>query len=117
MQLKEVHTLIPFDKLYEITGSQFQPFNTIYQLFADKMAGKLNAATHLLMIPDYLNYKLTGISLNEYTNASTTGMLDIKTNKVSSYIVEKLGFAQNYLVCYLNQGLLSDHFLLVLQRK
>ncbi|MGI6735022.1 MAG: rhamnulokinase [Bacilli bacterium] len=92
--IKEVHTLIPFDKLYEITGSQFQPFNTIYQLFADKMAGKLNAATHLLMIPDYLNYKLTGISLNEYTNASTTGMLDIKTNKVSSYIVEKLGFAQ-----------------------
>ena len=97
--IKKVHNIIPFNKLYELTGTQFQPFNTIYQLYCDKEDGRLNKATNFLMIPEYLNYKLTGIIKKEFTNASTTGMTDAKTLRFSSYIIEKLGF---------NEALFSD---------
>lgn len=86
-----VHEIIPFKKLYEITGIQFQEFNTIYQLYYDKIKGRLENATDYLMIPEYLMYKLTGVKMHEYTNASTTGLLDASTNDYSSYIIDALG--------------------------
>ena len=61
--INKVHQLIPFNKLYEITGSQFQEFNTIYQLYCDKLAGRLDNATDFLMIPEYLMYTLTNIKM------------------------------------------------------
>lgn len=88
--IDEVHNLISFEKLYEITGSQFQPFNTIYQLYKDKIDGRLNKAKTFLHIPEYLIYKLTGVKIHEYTNASTTGLLDGKTNFYSKEIIDKL---------------------------
>jgi rhamnulokinase len=48
--INEVHNLISFERLYEITGSQFQEFNTIYQLYEDKLTGRLNKATDFLFI-------------------------------------------------------------------
>ena len=59
--IPEVHKLIPFDELYAKTGIQFQPFNTIYQLYADKLAGRLEGVTDFLMMPEYLLYKLCGV--------------------------------------------------------
>ncbi|MGN1103455.1 MAG: FGGY family carbohydrate kinase, partial [Candidatus Coproplasma sp.] len=47
--IEEVHKIIPFEKLYSRTGIQFEPFNTIYQLYCDKMQGRLNNATDYLM--------------------------------------------------------------------
>ena len=87
-----VHDLISFDKLYEITGSQFQEFNTIYQLYDDKLAGRLDNVTDFLYIPEYLMYKLTGIKKHEYTNASTSGMMDAITNSYSKEIIKCLDF-------------------------
>ena len=55
-----VHSIISFEELYERTGIQFSKFNTVYQLYADKLAGRLDGATDFLMIPEYLMYKLTG---------------------------------------------------------
>lgn len=93
--INEVHSIIPFEKLYEITGSQFQKFNTIYQLYKDKIDHRLDNATDFLMIPEYLSYKLTGIKKKEYTNASTTGMCDLKTNDFSLKIAAELGLNSN----------------------
>ena len=77
--IDEVHSLIPFAELYERTGIQFQKFNSIYQLYADKKAGRLENATDFLMIPEYLMYKLTGNKKKEFTNATTAGIVNADT--------------------------------------
>lgn len=93
--IKKVHALISFDRLYEITGTQFQPFNTIYQLFDDKEKGRLESATDFLLMPEYLMYKLTGIKKKEYTNASTTGLMDGETKTYSKEIINALGLKES----------------------
>ena len=89
--IPEVHKIIPFEELYERTGIQFQTFNTIYQLYADKKEGRLEGVTDFLMMPEYLLYKLCGVKSHEYTNATTGGMLSAKTGQYDSEIIAKLG--------------------------
>ena len=91
-KIDEVHSVIPFKTLYERTGIQFQGFNTIYQLYADKMSGLLEKAKTMLMLPDYLNYLLTGVAEQEYTNATTTGMVNCLTHRFDEEILGKLGY-------------------------
>ena len=86
-----VHEKIAFADLYRRTGIQFQPFNTIYQLYADRMAGRLEGATDFLMIPEYLMYKLCGVKSHEYTNATTTGMVSAETGEYDPEIIRALG--------------------------
>lgn len=88
---KEVAAILPQDELYARTGIQKQNFNTIYQLFCDKKSGKLDKAKHFLMMPEYLSFKLTGEIKNEYTNATTTNLVNAKTKQWDEYILEKLG--------------------------
>ena len=75
----EVESLIFPAQLYAKTGIQKQNFNTIYQLYADKKSGRLQNAKYFLMMPEYLSFKLTGVYKNEYTNATTTGLVNAKT--------------------------------------
>lgn len=89
--INEVHKIISFKDLYKITGTQFQKFNTIYQLYADKMAGRLDEKTEALMIPEYIIYRLTGRKVREYTNLGTTGLFDINKKVISEEITSKLG--------------------------
>ena len=89
--LDEVHAKMPFSELYRRTGIQFQPFNTIYQLYCDKMAGRLEGMTDFLMIPEYLMYKLTGVKSHEYTNATTGGMVSVGNGEYDPEIIEALG--------------------------
>lgn len=70
-----VHQAIDPAVLYSRNGLQFLPFNTIYQLMAEKEAGTLDLADRALLIPDLLGYWLTGAVATERTNASTTGLL------------------------------------------
>ncbi|HEY5223454.1 MAG TPA: rhamnulokinase family protein [Microbacteriaceae bacterium] len=70
-----VHSLVPFDELYTQSGLQFLPFNTLYQLAADKAAGAFDRARSILLIPDLFTFWLTGVRVAEVTNASTTGLL------------------------------------------
>lgn len=67
--------------VYAKTGIQRQPFNTLYQLIAlaDEHPEQLSTAETFLMIPDYLNWRFTGVKSNEYTNATTTGMVNART--------------------------------------
>ncbi|MGN1190216.1 MAG: rhamnulokinase family protein [Candidatus Ornithospirochaeta sp.] len=90
-----LHDKISFSKLYSRTGTQFQPFNTIYQLYADKKAGRLDGVTDFLMIPEYLLWKLTGIKRKEYTNATTTGLINAETGEFDEEIIESLGYPKH----------------------
>lgn len=92
--IKKLHEKIPFETLYERTGSQFQIYNTIYQLYADKLSGKLDKAERFLMMPDFFNYLLTGVMKNEFTNASTTGLMSAKTREWDIQTVKELGLPE-----------------------
>lgn len=87
-----VHRVISFDDLYKRTGIQFQPFNTIYQLYADKISGKINEAESMLMLPDYLNFLLTGVKKQEYTNATSTGLVNAENHNWDGDILDLMGF-------------------------
>lgn len=93
---EEVYKIIPEEELYARTGIQKQIYNTIYQLMALKQQHpeQLEAAEYMLLMPDYLNYKLTGVMHTEYTNASTTQLLNIKTNDWDKELIAKLGYPE-----------------------
>ena len=93
--INKVESIISAEELYLKTGIQKQNFNTIYQLYADKLSGRLEDAKHFLMIPAYLSYKLTGIIKNEYTNATTTGMVNAESKTWDNDIIEKLGLPKH----------------------
>lgn len=92
--ISKAHDIIPFEELYSRTGIQFQPFNTIYQLYDDLTSGKLDGVTDYLMIPEYLSYVLTGVKAHEYTNATTTGLVNAKTKRFDKEIIQKLGLPE-----------------------
>lgn len=90
----KVYETIPEEELYAETGIQKQIFNTIYQLKAIKENAPelLGKAKTLLMIPEYLNFRLTGVKAAEYTNATTTQLVSPKTKDWDTVIIEKLGY-------------------------
>lgn len=90
-----VNEIITQAELYSRTGIQKQNFNTIYQLYADKLSGKLNGAKHFLMMPEYLSFKLTGEMRNEYTNATTTNLVNAESKQWDKYIIQKLGLPED----------------------
>ena len=100
--IPEVHEKMPFSELYRHTGCQFQPFNSVYQLYADKLAGRLEGVTDLLMIPEYLMYRLCGVKAREYTNATTMGMVNAQTGEFDEEIISRLGLP-GHLFPKLNQ--------------
>ena len=88
--IPQVHEKNTFSDLYRRTGIQFQPFNTIYQLYADKLAGRLEGITDFLMIPEYLMYKLCSVKSHEYTSATTTGLVSAETGEYDPEIIRRL---------------------------
>lgn len=91
---KKVYEIISPEQLYERTGIQKQIFNTIYQLMAVKetQPEQLSEAKSFLMIPDYLNYLLTGIQKQEYTNATTTQLVNPASGTWDMELIERLGY-------------------------
>lgn len=84
------HESLSFEEMYRLTGIQFQTFNTVYQLYDDSLRGRLRKAKDFLMVPEYLSFLLTGRKCHEYTNASTSGLLDAETKLWSKAIIKKL---------------------------
>jgi sugar (pentulose or hexulose) kinase len=78
--MQEAFQYVPQEELFQITGIQFMELNTLFQLLAMVKAGSpaLDIAHTFLMIPDLLNYWMTGRKACEYTNASTTQLLNAK---------------------------------------
>lgn len=104
--IDEVESIISPSHLYSKTGIQKQNFNTIYQLYADKKSGRLEKAAYFLMMPDYLSFKLTGEVKNEYTNATTTGLVNANAKTWDTDIIYALGLTG---VSFLPLSLPSSH--------
>lgn len=91
---EEVYGIVPKRELYRRTGIAEHTFNTIFQLYEDKKSGRLASADKMLFVPCYLNYLLTGNAVNEYTFASTTGLLDANTRDWDREMIDLLGLPQ-----------------------
>lgn len=101
-----VDSLIPEKFLYQQTGIQKQMFNTIYQLMAlkEEEPELLAKAKSLLMIPDYFNFLLTGVMKQEYTNATTTNLVNAAEKKWDYSLIERLGLPKALLELFLCRG-------------
>ncbi len=93
----ELYEIIDEDALFEQTGIAYQPFNTIFQIFAVKKQNPedLKRAKTFLMLPEYFNFLLTGVKMNEFTNASTTQLVNVKTREYDTELLEMLGIPSN----------------------
>lgn len=94
----EVFKVVSQEELYARTGIQHLIFNTVFQLYADKMQHPedLASAARFLMIPEYLNFLLTGEKLNEYTNATSTSLVNLQTGTWDTEIMQRLGIPQEF---------------------
>lgn len=91
--MEEVFRVVPREKIYAATGIQFMSINTLYQLIAAKRdtPSLLKSARHLVTMPDLFNYWLTGKTVCEFTNATTTQMVDPTTRDWARPLMESLG--------------------------
>jgi rhamnulokinase len=90
---QQAEKAVPFARQYARTGIQKQPFNTVYQLLAlqKEHPEQLAAARRLLMIPEYLNYRLTGRLCSEYTNATSTALVNAETKSWDDALIAQFG--------------------------
>jgi len=88
--MEQVFAQRPRAEIFKRTGIQFLPFNTLFQLFAHSREGIPTQAHTLLLIPDAINFFLTGKRNSEYTNATTTQMLNARTWKWDCELLEQL---------------------------
>ncbi len=88
-----VYRTVTPEELYAGTGIQKQMFNTIYQLTAlkEQEPQVMERAEKMLLIPDYFAYRLTGIAKTEYTNATTTQLVNPATKDWDYGLIGKLG--------------------------
>ncbi len=93
---EELKKYISEEELYERTGIQKQLFNTAYQLLALKKekAEEIEAAETMLLLPDYFNFRLTGVKKQEYTNATSTNLINAKTKTWDMDIIKRLGLPE-----------------------
>ena len=105
---EQVFRTIPRERLYARTGIQIMDFNTIFQLYAQTKAGDkaLAAARSLLFMPDLLAYMLTGRQVCEYTDASTSGMMDQSTRQFDKELLHELGVRTDMLLPIVPSGTL-----------
>jgi rhamnulokinase len=83
--------VIPRQALYEANGLQLLPFTTLYQLLAMRGSAALACAHQLLLVPDLIGFWLSGRKVTEQTNASTTGLLDVRTGHWAPDLVTAAG--------------------------
>ena len=95
--MEQVLSRVSRDRIYAITGTQFLPFNTLYQLVAARSTAEYEDAAALLMVPDLVNHELCGSTTNDVTNASTTQLLDVRTRTWSDELVDAVGLRRDLL--------------------
>ncbi|MFE7846728.1 rhamnulokinase family protein [Microbacterium sp. NPDC057407] len=99
--VEQVHAVVPFDELYRRNGLQFLPFNTLYQYVTERALSDADVA---LLIPDLVAFLLTGAQVAERTNASTTGLLDVRTGEWDLESAERLGIPASVLPRLVDPG-------------
>ena len=86
---------IPRPVIFEKTGIQFLNFNTIFQLISEST--DLERVDRLLLLPDLINFFLTGIAVSEYTNSTTTQMVDAATGDWDFDLLSRMGIPSRIL--------------------
>ena len=104
--MEGVFARVPRSRIYDITGIQFLPFNTIYQLVASlgRTPGDLASAKSFGTIPDILNHRLTGVLCAEFTNATTTQMVDARKRTWAVGLLRELDVPLNVLPSIVESG-------------
>jgi rhamnulokinase len=102
--IDDVHERISSHDLYAATGVQRLPFNSVYQLAADRLAGRLDGIDRFLLIPDLITFWLTGVQQAERTNASTTGLLNVATGEWDWALIERLGLPREIFASLVDAG-------------
>ena len=95
--MEAVFARIPREEVFERTGIQFQVFNTLFQLYAHAQEGMNYAASRLLLIPDLINFFLTGKAVTEYTNATTTQLVNARSKTWEREMISRLGLPLDLL--------------------
>lgn len=97
---EEVFRIIPREELYSATGVQIMNFNTIFQLYAQSKEAdsRLPKTDKILFMPDLLAYMLTGEMVCEYTDASTSGIINPRTRGFQKDLLERLGIDPSILL-------------------
>ena len=95
----ELCALLPRHEIFLESGVQFLEINTLCQLLAAQRAHPhlLAQARHLLMIPDWIHWALSGVAVAEFSNATTTQFLHPITRKWSTGLLDKLGIPSHFL--------------------
>ena len=96
---EEYFQRVPRSEVYRLTGIQIMNFNSVFQLFRAKKEGfgPLEAAEEILFMPDLLSYLLTGKKVCEYTDASTSGLLNPVTKEFEASLLEAAGVAPSIM--------------------
>jgi rhamnulokinase len=95
--MAEVLERVPRDRMFAHTGIQFLPFNTVYQLYAHAKEGIPSDAATLLMMPDLFHARLADTAKGEYTNATTTQLLDPHTGQWDDDLFRSLGLPRELM--------------------
>jgi rhamnulokinase len=92
--MEEAFKTVSKNDMYSRAGIQFAQFNTIFQLLAESKSKNslLNIADKMLLMPDYLNYLLSGVKRGEYSIASTSGLIDPVARDWSWELIDKFKF-------------------------
>lgn len=102
--MEQVFERVSRETIFERTGIQFMPFNTLFQLFVHAQLGINRDARSLLLIPDVINFFLTGNRVTEYTNATTTQMVNARTGQWDGELLNRLNLPSNLLANIIAAG-------------
>jgi rhamnulokinase len=95
--MEQVFETVGRNELFARTGIQFLVFNTIFQLYAHSRAGIPERSARLLLVPDLINFFLSGRAVTEYTNATTTQMVNAETGQWDFSLLKHLDLPRNLL--------------------
>jgi len=99
-----VFARVPRAEIFRQTGIQFLRFNTLFQLYAHSHEGIPANAHKLLLVPDLINFFLSGACVTEYTNATTTQMLNQETRTWDRAVLDRLSLPANLLTEIVSAG-------------
>ena len=103
---EKVFQIIPKEELYNVTGTQIMNFNTIFQIYAQNQeeGSPIKDAKAILFMPDLLSYFLTGKMVCEYTDASTSALIDPRTRSFDKTLLDRLGCDSSILLDIVQPG-------------
>ena len=102
--MEQVFARLSRKDIFERTGIQFHVINTLFQLYAHAQAAIPNAAVRMLLIPDLINFFLTGRAATEYSNATTTQLVNAKSKTWDWELIDRLGLPGNLLTEIVSAG-------------